>query len=47
VKILLTVYLADGRTLCGTYDYLAALARLQFARTLPGYVGFDLGKGDC
>lgn len=42
MKIKLVVYLKDGRTLSGSYDYLIALARLQFAATLPGYQGFDL-----
>jgi len=38
----LVVYLSDGRELSGNYDYLSALARLDWARGLPGYVGFDL-----
>jgi len=42
MKIKLIVYLRDGRTLSGTYDYLGALARLDFARALPDYLGFDL-----
>ena len=40
--IRLIVYLKDGRTLSGTYDYLGALARLQFAAALPDYAGFDI-----
>ena len=38
----LIVYLKDGRTLSGTYDYLSALARLQFVAALPSYAGFDI-----
>ena len=38
----LVVYLRDGRELSGNYDYLSALARLDFARTLPAYVGFEI-----
>ena len=40
--IRLIVYLKDGRELSGTYDYLSALARLQFAAGLPDYAGFDI-----
>ncbi len=40
--IKLIVYLKNGRTLSGSYHYLAALARLQFAATLPDYIGFDI-----
>ena len=40
--IKIVVFLKDGRTLSGTYDYLGAWARLHFARTLPDYVGFDI-----
>ena len=40
--IKLVVYLSDGRELSGSYPYLEALARLQFASTLPLYQGFDL-----
>lgn len=42
MNIELVVYLKDGRELAGTYHYLECLARLDFARALPGYVGFDL-----
>ena len=42
--IRIIVYLKDGRELSGTYDYLGALARLQFAATLPNYEGFDLAE---
>ena len=42
MKIKLTVFLRDGRTLSGSYGYLEALARLDFARTLPLYLDFDL-----
>ena len=42
MKIRLVVFLRDGRTLSGSYHYLEALARLQFAATLPDYLGFDL-----
>ena len=38
----LTVFLTDGRTLSGTYDYLGALERLRFAVTLPLFADFDL-----
>ena len=38
----LIVYLKDGRTLSGSYHYLEALARLQFAVTLPDYQGFNI-----
>mgnify|MGYP001567461139 CR=1 FL=1 len=38
MKIRLTVYLKNGRELSGTYDYLDALARLDFAQTLPDYL---------
>ena len=38
----LTVCLSDGRELSGNYDYLSALARLQFAATLPNYAGFNI-----
>ena len=37
MNLKLTVYLKDGRTLSGTYPYLTAMAREEFARTLPGY----------
>ena len=40
--IKLIVYLKDGRTLSGSYHYLEALARLDFARNLPQYEGFDI-----
>ena len=40
IKII--VYLRNGRTISGTYDYLSALERLKFAATLPDYVGFDI-----
>lgn len=40
--IKLTVYLSDGRELSGTYDYLSAGTRLDFASRLPEYVGFDI-----
>ena len=43
--IKLTVFLRDGRTLSGSYDYMGVLARLHFAQGLEGYVGFDLGAG--
>lgn len=42
MKIKLVVYLTDGRELSGSYHYLEALARLQFAAALPTYAGFDL-----
>ena len=42
MKIKLVVYLSDGRTLIGVYDYIAVLERLQFARTMPNFQGFDL-----
>ncbi len=42
MKIRLVVYLTDGRTLSGSYHYLEALARLNFARSLPDYLDFDL-----
>ena len=42
MKIKLIVYLTNGRELSGVYDYLSALERLQFARTLPDFHGFDL-----
>ncbi len=41
-KVRFVVFLNDGRELAGDYPYLEALARLQFAATLPAYVGFDL-----
>ena len=40
--IRLVVYLRDGCTLSGTYDYAGVLARLEFAATMPEYDGFDL-----
>lgn len=40
--IRLIVFLSDGRELSGTYHYLEALARLEFAQSLPQYQGFDL-----
>ncbi len=40
--IRIVVYLSDGREISGSYQYLEALARLQFAQTLPSYVGFDI-----
>lgn len=40
--ITLVVFLSDGRELSGKYHYLEALARLQFAATLPSYEGFEL-----
>lgn len=40
--IKLIVYLSDGRELSGNYEYLAALARLSFARELPLFQGFDI-----
>ncbi len=40
--IRLTVSLKDGRKLSGVYDWLSALARLDFARTLPGFSGFAI-----
>lgn len=42
MRIKLIVYLRNGRTLSGTYDYLSALERLRFASSLPDYVGFDI-----
>jgi len=42
-KLRLTVYLTDGRVLSGVYDWLGALARLDYARTLPTYKDFVLG----
>ena len=42
MKVKIIFYLRDGRTRSGTYDYLAALARLAFARDLPNYAGFDI-----
>ena len=38
----LVVYLKDGRELSGTYDYLSALARLDWAQKQSDYVGFDI-----
>ena len=40
IKII--VYLRDGRELSGSYPYLEALARLEFAQKLPSYVSFDI-----
>ena len=42
MKIKLIVFLSDGRELSGTYDFLGVLARLDFARKLPLYDGFEL-----
>ncbi len=42
-EVRLTVRLKGGRELSGTYHYLGALARLDFARTLPDFDGFTLG----
>lgn len=42
MKIKLVVFLTDGRELAGTYGYMEALARLDFARALPNYAGFDI-----
>jgi hypothetical protein len=41
--IRLTVFRTDGPPLVGVYPYLCALARLDFARTLPNFSGFDMG----
>lgn len=41
-KMRLTVILKDGRELSGVYDWLIALARLDFARTLPDFAGFSI-----
>ena len=38
----LVVFLSDGRELSGTYGYLEALARLDFARSLPLYSDFNI-----
>lgn len=43
MKIKLVVFLRDGRTLSGSYDYLGVLARIYFAKT-PEYLDFDLVK---
>ena len=42
VMMLLTVRLTDGRTLSGTYDYLGALARLDFAKRLDTFKEFTI-----
>lgn len=41
-KMRLTVKLKDGRTISGVYDYLGALARLDFARDLDTFLDFTL-----
>ena len=46
MKIKLTVFLRDGRELSGSYPYLEALARLDFARHLPLYSGFNIDGAD-
>lgn len=38
----LTVSLKDGKTLVGTYPYLPAMARLEFAVKLPNFLDFKL-----
>jgi hypothetical protein len=38
----LTVSLTDGRTLSGTYPYLCALSRLEFAAALPNFKDFHM-----
>ena len=38
----LVVYLSDGRELSGNYDYLSALARLDWARRQTEYAGFEI-----
>lgn len=40
--MLLTVRLSDGRILSGTYDYLGALARLDFAKKMPAFLDFTI-----
>lgn len=42
-KMRLTVYLTDGRELSGVYDWLGAMARLSFAKSLPTFKNFVLG----
>lgn len=42
VMMRLTVKLNDGRILSGVYDYLGALARLDFARGLDTFSDFTL-----
>lgn len=42
MMIRLVVYLKNGRTLSGTYPYMEALSRLDWARRQDGYAGFDL-----
>ncbi len=41
-RMRLTVTLTDGRVLSGVYDWLGALARLGFAKTLPNFCDFTL-----
>ncbi len=38
----MTVFRKDKPPLSGVYDYLGALARLDFARGLPEFVDFTL-----
>ena len=42
MKMRLKVFLSDGRELSGVYHWAAALARLDFARTLPTFKSFSL-----
>jgi hypothetical protein len=42
----LTVYKKDGTSLSGRYSYLSALARVDFARTLPEYAGYKITEAE-
>ena len=44
--IRLAVQLKDGRTLSGQYDWLSAMARIEFAKDLPNFAGFYFTGSD-